>query len=154
MLSRPAKVLYTAFSAFTMAGLVSSVALYDRIVRFRANATPHDLYDDLVAHYSSSDPQAYPRLLDATHFHLFSMPVLLLVSGHLFLLTGRTPQSKAWWITAGIIAVAAHLLAPWLAYFGGAALAWLYPITGAALFVALSVLTCIPVWEMWRARRS
>ena len=30
----------------------------------------------------------YRKLLEVTHFHLFTMPVVLLIIGHLFLATG------------------------------------------------------------------
>jgi hypothetical protein len=150
VLARPAKALYTAFCAFTVAGLLSCAGLYDGIVRFGARTTPAELYTHLVAYYDPAHTTAR-RLLEVTHFHLFSMPVYLLVLGHLFLLTGLSARAKTGWIGASVAATAVHLLAPWCVYFGGRALAWLYPISGAALLATFAVLMLVPLYEMWWA---
>ena len=147
-LPRPVKLLYTAFCAFTVAGLLSCVGLYDGVVRFGARTTPSELYDHLVSYYQTGTSAR--RLLEVTHFHLFSMPVYLLVFGHLFLLTGATARIKTAWISASVAATAVHLCAPWLVYFGGRSVAWIYPISGAALLASFAVLMGLPLVEMWR----
>lgn len=103
-LSPAAKVLYTSFCALSLMGLMTSMLLYDDVVRFGARTTPQELYRNLVNHYdrniSLAAPPATPEqalkagrdarrheLLVVTHAHLFTMPVLLLIVGHLFLLT-------------------------------------------------------------------
>src|SRR5207302_3016062 len=122
-LPRPVKVLYTAFCAFTVAGLLSCIGLYGGVVRFGARATPAELYEHLVTYYrpeaaapaataeASPSPISTRRLLEITHFHLFSMPLYLLVVGHLFLLTGAGARAKKGWISASVAGTAAHLLA-------------------------------------------
>ena len=162
-LPRPVKALYTAFCALTVAGLLSCVALYDGVVRFGARTTPAELYGQLVTYYrpaadrplttaaeASAVPRMTPRkMLEVTHFHLFSMPMYLLVLGHLFLLTGLRARAKTGWIAAAGAATLIHLSAPWCVYFGGGALAWIYPISGAALLVTFAVLMGVPLYEMW-----
>jgi hypothetical protein len=146
-LPRPVKVLYTAFCAFTGAGLLSCVGLYDGIVGFAVPATPAQLYSNLIAHYQQAlEPR---KLLEVTHFHLFSMPLYLLVVGHLFLLSGRSAKAKTGIVGAAVALTALHLCAPWLVLLGGRALAWLYPISGAGMLLGFAVLMGVPVWEMW-----
>src|SRR5438552_16078489 len=90
-LPRPVKVLYTAFCAFTVAGLLACIGLYGGVVRFGARATPAELYEHVVTYYhpeaaataaaaaeASPSPMSTRRLLEITHFHLFSMPLYLL----------------------------------------------------------------------------
>lgn len=151
-LPRPVKLLYTAFCAFTAAGLLSCAGLYDGIVRFGARTTPAELYDHLVSYYQAG--MTAGRLLEVTHFHLFSMPLYLLVVGHLFLLTGAGARAKTGWISASVAATAVHLCAPWMVYFGGRALAWIYPISGTALLASFAVLMGLPLFEMWAPGRS
>ena len=116
-LSRPVKMLYTAFCAFTALGLLSCVGLYDGIVGFAARATPAQLYANLIAHYQQAmEPR---KLLEVTHFHLFSVPLYLLVVGHLFLLSGRGARTKTLVVTAAVALTALHLAAPWLVALGG-----------------------------------
>ncbi|HYV66238.1 MAG TPA: hypothetical protein VE964_08335 [Myxococcales bacterium] len=160
-LPRPVRVLYTAFCALTVAGLLSCIALYDGVVQFGARTTPAELYAHLVTYYQppvDGPPPALAapargmssrKLLEVTHFHLFSMPMYLLVLGHLFLLTGLSARAKAGWITAAGAATLIHLAAPWCVHFGGGALAWIYPISGAALLVTFAVLMGVPLYEMW-----
>src|SRR5438094_4227795 len=97
-LPRPVKALDTAFCALTAAGLLSCIGLYDGVVRFGVRTTPAELYGHLVSYYQpAADGPAAPsreaapaprmsarKLLEVTHFHLFSMPLYLLVLGHLF----------------------------------------------------------------------
>jgi len=163
-LPRPVKVLYTAFCALTVAGLLSCVGLYDGVVRFGAHTTPAELYDHLVTYYQPGGGRPAPaetvparrmsgrRLLEVTHFHLFSVPLYLLVVGHLFLLTGLGARAKMGWISASVAGTATHLLAPWCVYFGGGALAWVYPLSGAALLASFTVLMAVPLYDMWTTR--
>lgn len=146
---RAAKLLYTSFCGFTAAGLASCVGLYSGIVGFSARATPAQLYGNLVDRYRTAAPH---DLLQTTHFHLFSVPIYLLVAGHLFLLSAFSARVKTSAISAAVAFTALHLCAPWLVYFGGAALAWLYPITGAGMLLAFAVLLGVPLYEMWSGR--
>jgi len=86
-----------------------------------------------------------------THFHLFTMPVVLLIVGHLFLATGLGERAKSAWLIAGVVSVSLHLATPWLVR-AAAGLAPLHALSGIALTVTMSVLTLYPVASMWRGR--
>jgi hypothetical protein len=92
----------------------------------------------------------YRKLLEVTHFHLFTMPVVLLIVAHLFLATGLGERAKLGWIVAASASVAVHLATPWIVRFGGPSLAFLHAISGLALTITMSVLTIYPVFAMWR----
>lgn len=161
-LSFPARVLYTVYAAITFIGLVSVIALYDRIVVFSAHATPQDLFGHLVNHYvqpenvptsgTCATPSPYDKLLETTHAHLFTMPVMLLIAGHLFLLTSLPMRVKTGIIVAACAAMVLHLLAPWIIYAtnGEPITTTLYPLSGGALLITTAALLGVPVWEMWR----
>jgi hypothetical protein len=154
----PAKALYTGFCALTAMGFATCIALYAQIVQFGARTTPAELFDHLVAYYN---PAAAPggvtaqgsittrALLQATHFHLFSMSVVLLVLGHLFFLTRLGTVAKRNWVTASVVATVLHLFAPWGIVLAGRTLAVLYPLSGFALLASYSVLMAVPLYEMW-----
>jgi len=148
-LPRAAKVLYTAFCAFVGLGIASCAGLYDGIVAFAARATPAELYARLIAHYQSGISTR--ALLEVTHAHLFAVPLLLLVAGHLFLLTGLPMQTKLGWVGAAAGFAGLHLLAPWAIRAWGGAIAWAYPISGTGMLVTIAVLMGVPVYEMWAA---
>lgn len=91
----------------------------------------------------------YRKLLEVTHFHLFTVPVFLLIVAHLFMLTGLSSRTKVAWIAGGWLSALAHLAAPWVVRYGGAGFAFLYAGSGALLGVTSLVLTGYPIWAMW-----
>jgi|SRR5947209_5620481 len=154
----PAKALYSGFCALTAMGFGTAIALYAQILRLGARTTPAELFDHLVGYYN---PSAAPSgvgplgsistraLLQVTHFHLFSMSVVLLIVGHLFFLTRLSMGAKRGFILASVAATVLHLFAPWAIVLFGRTLAVLYPLSGFALAVTYGVLMAVPLYEMW-----
>ncbi len=165
-----AKLLYTAFCALILFGVGSSALFYVDLVgtgtsgikRYYAGVSERVADEnpsrgpviDLPASETESHPPlvvavSYRKLLEVTHFHLFTMPVILLILGHLFLATGLRDTLKRGFIVAGAISVALHLATPWLVRsFPG--LAFLHAVSGLALTLTMAVLTGVPVLSMWR----
>jgi len=153
-LSLPARVLYTTFAVLTLAGCVSCVVLYDGVVHFGARTTPHELFERLTAHLSGPGADRQ-KLVETTHAHLFVMPILLLVAGHLFLLCGASDRAKLAGVVIACAATTLHLAAPWLIVASGAhpLVTVLYPLSGGLLLLTFTVLLALPVWQMWRRAR-
>jgi hypothetical protein len=176
-----AKILYTAFCVLTLFGIVSSALYYGDLVgagtsgiksyyagETRVASPPAvapaapgaaagptiDVPDDEASRRPIVVPMTYRKLLEVTHFHLFTMPVVLLIVGHLFLATGLGDRAKLIWLIGAVGSVAAHLATPWIVRYGGGGLAFLHAITGAALTLTMAVLTIYPVLAMWRGKRS
>jgi hypothetical protein len=175
-----AKILYTTFCVLTLAGIVSSALYYGDLVGAgtsgiksyyagearvapapapaaagspAAPAGPSiDVPDDEPGRPPIIVPMTYRKLLEVTHFHLFTMPVVLLIVGHLFLATGLGDRAKLGWLIAAAASVAAHLATPWIVRYGGGGLAFLHAITGAGLTLTMAVLTIYPVIAMWRGK--
>lgn len=97
----------------------------------------------------------YRKLLEITHFHLFTVPVFLLILTHLFMLTALSQRSKLLWITLGWLMGTLHILAPWLVRFGGSRLSSAFPVSGGGFLISSLVLCIYPMVVMWRrpARR-
>jgi hypothetical protein len=169
-LGAEAKVLYTAFCLLTLLGVVSSALFYMDLVgtgtrgirRYYAGEA-----EPAAAERSSGGPAlelppgerqehaplvvavSYRKLLEVTHFHLFTMPVVLLIVGHLFLATGFSNALKRGFIIGGAASVALHLATPWLVR-SFPSLALLHALSGLALTITMTVLTLGPVGSMWR----
>ena len=90
------------------------------------------------------------KLLEVTHFHLFTVPVFLLIISHLFMLCGIRPSLKLAILITGLASTSLHLLAPWLIYWGGGAWAWTMPVSGALMGTSMTVMTSWPCVVMWR----
>jgi hypothetical protein len=94
---------------------------------------------------------ALRKLLEVTHFHLFSMPVYLLILSHLFMLGRAADATKISWITLGTLGTAAHIAAPWVARSATGSSAALYAVSGAAMLASMLVMTLWPLHELWAA---
>jgi hypothetical protein len=174
-----AKVLYTVFCVLTLLGVASSALYYMDLVGpgtggirryYAGEGSPEP--QPAVAPGSGAGPAidvpedverarppivvaiTYRKLLEVTHFHLFTMPVLLLILGHLFLATGLGEKSKLGWLIAASASVVVHLATPWLVRYVGPSLAWLHAVSGTALTLTMSVLTIGSMVAMWRRAPS
>ncbi len=96
----------------------------------------------------------YRKLLEVTHFHLFTIPVFVLILTHLFLLTETSALSQMVWISLAWLSALLHIVAPWLIRFGSARLSLSYPLSGFGLFASCLWLTAYPVWVMWIGKPS
>lgn len=171
-LSIGAKLLYSAFTLSAVLGLVVSWRLYGSMVgeagaasyyAGAALAVPEqpaqpgvggpvlELPDDVAKPRVLVEQISDRKLLEVTHFHLFSVPVYVLILAHLWLLA-RMP---AWLHSAGVVASvlvsALHLAAPWLVR-GHAELASLVPVSGVGMLVVLGVVAAVPTVDMWLPR--
>ena len=171
-LSREAKLIYTCFGLFSLAAIVVSMMFYEDLVgpktagvagyyaggvatAPRAPAEHGGPAMELPPEATApamTVPVTYRKLLEVTHFHLFTLPVFLLIIGHLFMLTGLSSTAKSAWIVTGWASAFVHLLAPWLIRYGGAAWSFTYPVSGAAMGLALAVMTAYPIVVMWMPR--
>jgi hypothetical protein len=173
-----AKILYTTFCVLTLFGIGSSALYYGDLVgagtsgikRYYAGEAPPpqpaaaapaapsgpaiDVPEDDQGRQPIVVAISYRKLLEVTHFHLFTMPVVLLIVGHLFLATGLGDRAKLAWLIAAAASVVAHLATPWIVRYGGGRLAFLHAITGIALTLTMSMLTLYPVLAMWRGGKS
>ena len=172
-LSLPAKVLYSAFCVLTLLGIVSSAMYYGALVgggfggvrsyyggEDSGGGLPEDRPSkegpamELPPHESGQLVVAitYRKLLEVTHFHLFTMPVILLIVGHLFFATGIGERAKMVWILAASVGVTVHIATPWLVRYGGTSLAPLHTFSGMFMGICMSVITVYPVYAMWFGR--
>lgn len=174
----PARAVYSIFLLFTLAGLALTMWLTDAMVGLRlgglgayyagepspaaaATATSARVAGGPIIELPESadaparnEPMPTRKLLEVTHFHLFSMPVYLLILSHLFMLSRRGDATKLLWIALGTSAVALHMLAPWLARAGAAGAGVLYGASGALLAASFLVMSVVPLWEMWTPGRA
>jgi hypothetical protein len=167
-----ARVVYSVFAVFTLAGLgltgwLASDMLGPDLGQLgpyyaggreaaapvaapRASSGPQlDLPADADTLGTQAPPMPLRKLLEVTHFHLFSMPVYLLILSHLFMLARITDGSKAAWIIVGTLSVVAHIAAPWVVRAQGASALWLYAVSGVLMTLSFMVMSAVPLWEMW-----
>jgi hypothetical protein len=97
-----------------------------------------------------AEPIPLRKLLEVTHFHLFSMPVYLMILSHLFLLSTLTTRAKITWIAVATLATTGHIAAPWVARAAPTGSAAFCATSGGLLALSFIVMSLVPLWEMWR----
>jgi hypothetical protein len=173
-LSREAKLVYSGFGLFALLALAVSMLFYEDLVGTHesgvatyyagaqsaatstvkaargSNGGPAiELPDDAANAERITVAVSYRKLLEVTHFHLFTVPVFILIIAHLFMLTGLSSRTKTAWIACGWVASLLHLAAPWLIRYAGIAWTLLYPLSGALMVLSLTVMTLYPLIMMW-----
>jgi hypothetical protein len=162
------KLLYSAFAVATLIGLLVSARLYRVAV---GDAGPAVYYAGASSSPAAAAPpasggpaielapeDAQPRaiveqmperkLLEVTHFHLFTIPVYVLVLAHLWLLARVPPWAQHAGVVAAVLTSALHIAAPWIVR-GRPALAFLMATSGLAMLVTLGVLALGAMIDMW-----
>jgi len=178
-LSFEAKLIYSSFLFFALAAMVVSVLYYGALVGNRPFQGARQYYgqensvsiakaptnvtgpvlefpEDMDMHLPSTQGPmllsvSRRKLLEVTHFHLFTLPIFLLVIAHIFMLCSMRPALKGGVLLSSIASSGIHMLAPWLVFWGGASWAFLMPITGAWMTISMLVLILWPAWAMWRS---
>jgi hypothetical protein len=168
-LGTAAKLLYSAFCLMTLLGVVSSALYYGDLVgsgtagvrRYYAGqggegeaAARPPTVGPAIDVPDEAEHGHPPIVVAVTYRKLFTMPVVLLIVGHLFLATGLGERAKLAWLVAASASVVGHLATPWLVRYGGGRLAFLHPVTGIALTVTMTMLTVYPVIAMWRGEKT
>lgn len=171
-LSLEARVVYTVFCLFMLIGFATSVWFYadDELGFGGAGAVRYYLGE---TEESSSAPEAggpalelpdepspagmrfekpARQVVETFHFHLFSVPVCLLIIGHLFMMGGESTRLKIWTIALASASTLVHLLTPPLIRF-------VSPVFGSLMFPSAGLMgatwlymTLSPVVQMWRLR--
>jgi hypothetical protein len=166
-LATGAKILYTAFVLATLAGLFVSWRLYGAAV---GDAGPGAYYGGATVTAPQEAPKpasdgielapedAKPRviveqiserkLLEVTHFHLFTIPVYVLILAHLWLLAKVPPWAQNGGVVLAVVTSGLHIALPWLARGKPGIAAWM-GLSGAAMLLTLGVMALGSMIDMW-----
>jgi hypothetical protein len=161
--------VYTVFLAFTLVGLAFTLWLTHDMVGldlsgageyYGGDAAPIEepevvggpavLLPPGGEQLAAFEPMPRRKLLEVTHFHLFSMPVYLLILSHMYMLSRSRKMAKGVWIAAGSFGTLLHIAAPWLVAHGWAGAVATYAVSGTLLLLSYFVMSVAPLWEMWR----
>jgi hypothetical protein len=164
-----ARAVYSVFLAFTLLGLALTLVLtHDMVGLDLSDAAQYyggearlieepelDGGPTLVIPPDGEELAVFesmPRrkLLEITHFHLFSMPVYLLILSHMYMLSRARTRSKATWIALGSLGTLLHVAAPWLVAHQFAASIAIYGLSGVLMLLSYTWMSLVPLWEMWR----
>ena len=88
------------------------------------------------------------QLVDIVHPHLFTVPIVLFILGHLLHLTRLRDRWKLAVNAGAFLSFFATFVSP-LLVTNRAALGWLLFGGGCVMLASLAALCLVPLWEMW-----
>ena len=111
-------------------------------------------YTSVAEYYLGSEelflqPRSYEGMLDAAHFHLFAMGLLLLTLTHLMLFVPLSSNAKAWFIIIPFTSALVNEAGGWLVRFVHPLFAYLKIAGFVALEVSLAVLIVVALWAVF-----
>ncbi len=112
----------------------------------------------VVAYYLGSEeqfsqPKSYQSMLEVSHFHLFSMGMLVVTLTHLMLMTNFSIRLKIWLSGMTYISALADEAGGWLVRFVHPWFAYFKVASFLMLEVSLAALLCVVCVALLRARR-
>lgn len=148
------RMAYTGFLALMVPAVATLIAL--SFGRTGWNPTA------IAAHYRGGDsemsfPKNFWQLMEVSHFHLFTVPVVVLILSHLLFGTPFSSRVRVWLTVATFTGAFVDAVGPWAVRYlaGGFAYlligGWILLGGGAAMIV---VLTLFSMWspERWLTR--
>jgi hypothetical protein len=190
-LSLEARVLYSAFCAFLLVGVTSSVWLLhddgidgstpsvrrhyrggpagdvvgvDVTAGAGAPGTTGPAFDTAAleaglaadAATTTTTEKSLRQVVETTHFHLFSVPLCLLVVGHLFMMCALRLGTKIAVLAVASLSTLLHVLSPLFVRTANETLtavaAPLFLLSAATMGASWFAMLAWPLWQMWTRR--
>ncbi len=140
-----ARVFYTLFLALIFLGLLTCLAF--PLARSGVGA-------GAVAEYYRQEQlglggKSFVELLETAHFHLFTMPVVVLVLAHIFFLGSWPERRKMVVVLASFAAVLGEVVLPFLIVYHTGAWAYALSVSRVLLVATFLIYIFVPIREMW-----
>lgn len=142
----PLRLIYGAFIVLTVPGLLSQLAFHVG----RIGLTPHAI----AVYYRGGEqgdvmafPKTFGQLLEVTHAHAFTMPVVFLILAHLFVSTQVSDRFKAVVLVVTFVGLFGDLASPWLVRYVAAGCAWIALAVWIMEAAGSFVLVAVTGWE-------
>ncbi len=113
----------------------------------------------VIAYYLGSEeqftqPKSYQGMLEVSHFHLFSMGILVVTLTHLMLMTNFSTRLKIWLSCSTYMSALADEAGGWLVRFVHPHFAYFKIAAFVVLEFSLAALVCAVTISLIRARRQ
>jgi hypothetical protein len=148
MTSLPLRVTLTGFLVFTAIGELSGLLMEGLHTGFSPTG--------IAKYYRGAEaelmfPKEFWVLLENAHFHVFIVPLVLLVLTHVLFMTRLSDRAKVGITLVAYAAALLELVSPWLVRYGAAGFAWLKLFGDLVFHSTMILLIVVPFYEAWFA---
>ena len=96
-----------------------------------------------------SFPKTFWQLAEESHFHLFSVPVVVLILSHLLVATPVSTRVRVW-LTSGLyLGALLEVAGPWAVRYLAASCAYLLLLGWGALALSMLLVVVVSLLSMW-----
>jgi len=149
--STSAKILASGFLMFALAGLgVVVLQIYVKTGLTTRGTLAHYRGDEATFQTA----MGFGALVEVTHAHAFTMPLLALAMGCAFLLTETSERVKRVVVGALLAGVGLELILPWVVRYGPSWSVHLFILAGILLAGGILAAVGVPLYEMWISDRG
>jgi hypothetical protein len=140
------RIAYTAFLVLTTLGVATLLALSVGRVGFSPGA--------IAAYYRGGEsemsfPKTFWQLMEVSHFHLFSVPTVVLILTHLLYATPTSVRFRVWLTVLTFVGAFLEAVGPWAVRYVAAACAYLLLAGWALLAGGTLVIVVVTIASMW-----
>ena len=147
------RLIYSLFLVFILSGLATIWFLQFQRIGIS--------YERVVAYYLGGEiggqiffAKNLNALLEETHFHAFTMSVVFLILGHLFLATSLPKSAKLIFILTTFFSHVFDMAGSWLTRLLSPLFAYLLIASWIGLWIGYAAMILWPLYEMWLASKS
>ena len=147
------RLIYSLFLIFILSGLATIWFLQFQRIGIS--------YERVVAYYLGGEiggqiffAKNLNALLEETHFHAFTMSVVFLILGYLFLATSLSRSTKLFFILTTFFSHVSDMVGTWLTRMLSPLFAYLLIASCLGLWIGYAGMILLPLYEMWFARKS
>jgi len=143
------RVAYTAFLVLTLMGLATLIALSMRV----------GIAPGAIAAYYRGDgtemsfPKTFWQLVEVSHFHLFSVPVVMLILSHLLFGTPTSARFRIIWTLVVFAGAFLEAVGPFAVRFVAGGFSYALIAGWLLLAVGGAVITIATLLSMWASER-
>jgi hypothetical protein len=144
------RLAYTCFLALTLSGLTSLVALSAG----RIGWSPHAI----AVYYRGGEsemsfPKQFWQMVEVSHFHLFSVPVVVLILSHLVSSTQISVRARIGLTVTTYLGAALEMAGPWAVRYVAGGFAYALLAGWVLLAAGMSCMVVISLAAMWGPER-
>ncbi len=151
------RLAYTSFLVLSVFGIATLIALSFG----RAGASPAAI----ATYYRGGDdemsfPKTFWQLVETSHFHLFTIPVVVLILSHLLYATPVSVRIRVWITVLTFLGAFLDVSGPWAVRYGSGLMAyvlllgWLLLGLGGLAIIAITLLAMWAPERWWGAPRG
>ena len=145
------KIAVSGFLILAIVGLgVAALQVYVRTGLTPQGALVHYRGNEATMQY----PMSFRELVEITHAHAFTIPLLVLVLSAALALSSASEPLKRVVTLALLTGAVLELGLPWLVRYGPGWTVHLFMLAGALLGGGVFIAVGIPLYEMWAPRQA